>query len=71
MMSVTPFCYTDSKMYSENYTFPPRTSSPMIKQAAVEMVRELRSSADIGAMVLPRANRLVLPTTGAERCRVT
>jgi hypothetical protein len=43
----------------------------MIKQAAVEMVRELRSSADIGAMILPRANRLVLPTTGAERCRVT
>lgn len=52
------------------YTFPPRTSSPMIKQAAVEIVRELRSSADTGAMIRPRANRLVLFAMGTERWQV-
>jgi hypothetical protein len=52
-----------------HYTFPPKTSSPMIKQAAVEIVRELRSSADIGA-ILAKANRLVLYATGVERCLV-
>lgn len=41
----------------------------MIKQAAVEIVRELRSSADIGA-ILAKANRLVLYATGVERCLV-
>jgi hypothetical protein len=42
----------------------------MIKQAAVEIVRELRSSADTGAMIRPKANRLVLLATGTERWRV-
>lgn len=54
-------------------TFPPRTSSPMIRHAAVLIVREFRSET-VAAAILPNAVRRTPETRAGEaeeRCRET
>lgn len=57
---------------SVQFTFPPRTSSPMIKQAAVWIVRALRSSA-VAAILRPTrpdvTERWLPRAMMGDRCR--
>ena len=57
-----------ARLQSARPTLPPRTSSPMIKHAAVWIVRVLRSSA---VAILPAAARRPVSARDGESCRVT